>query len=342
MNDRREENWSRRKFVGGLTLGGTAGLLGLQAKLVAAQPPPETTRITVDWSGSTCQAPRWIAEELLRAEGFTVQAPQREARLETSLRLKTLGSGRTDFDLVFAPDFLLGLEASLPIVILAGLHVGCFELFGSERVRAIRDLKGKTVAVFEKGSVEHLFLAVILAYVGLNPETDVHWVVRPSVDAVQLLAEGKVDAFLGFPPWPQELRAKKIGHVVLNSTRDRPWGQYFCCMVGANREFVHRHPVATKRVLRAFMKANDLCAVAPDRAAKLVVGKGETTSYEFALQTMKEVPYGKWREYDPEDTLRFYALRLHEIGMIKSSPHKILAQGTDWRFLNELKRELKR
>jgi ABC-type nitrate/sulfonate/bicarbonate transport system substrate-binding protein len=194
MNDRREENWSRRKFVGGLMLGGTAGLPGLQAKQVAAQPPPETTRITVDWSGSTSQAPRCVAEELLRAEGFMVQSPQRESRLETSLRLQTLGSGRTDFDLVFAPDFILGLEASLPIVILAGLHAGCFELFGSERVRAIRDLKGKTIAVFEKGSVEHLFLVVILAYVGLNAEKDVHWVVRPSVDAVQLLAEGKVDA----------------------------------------------------------------------------------------------------------------------------------------------------
>jgi len=44
---------------------------------------------------------------------------------------------------------------------------------------------------------------------------------------------------------------------------------------------------------------------------------------------------------DPEDTIRFYALRLHEVGMVKSSPQKIIADGTDWRFLNELKRELK-
>ena len=49
----------------------------------------------------------------------------------------------------------------------------------------------------------------------------------------------------------------------------------------------------------------------------------------------------KSREYDPADTMRFYALRLHEAGMIKSSPQKLLAQATDWRFLNELKRELK-
>ena len=66
-----------------------------------------------------------------------------------------------------------------------------------------------------------------------------------------------------------------------------------------------------------------------------------TPRYDYALQTMHEIPYNRWREYDPEDTVRFYALRLHEIGLIKSTPQKIIAQSTDWRFLNELKRELK-
>ena len=61
----------------------------------------------------------------------------------------------------------------------------------------------------------------------------------------------------------------------------------------------------------------------------------------YVLQALKEVPFGRWRAYDPADTLRFYALRLREAGMINASPQKILAQGTDWRFLNELKKELK-
>ena len=39
--------------------------------------------------------------------------------------------------------------------------------------------------------------------------------------------------------------------------------------------------------------------------------------------------------------MRFYALRLHELGMIKIEPQKIIAEGTDWRFFDELKRELK-
>ena len=74
---------------------------------------------------------------------------------------------------------------------------------------------------------------------------------------------------------------------------------------------------------------------------RLLVDGGFTERYDYALQTLSGLPYDKWREYDAEDTIRFYALRLHETGFIKSSPQKIIAEGTDWRFLNELKRELK-
>jgi NitT/TauT family transport system substrate-binding protein len=109
---------------------------------------------------------------------------------------------------------------------------------------------------------------------------------------------------------------------VVNSGVDPPWSQYFCCIVTGNREFVRKYPVATKRALRAILKATDVCALDPDHAAQLIVEKGFTTRYDYALQTMRETPYNHWREYDPEDTVRFYALRLHEIGMIMSTPQK--------------------
>ncbi len=163
------------------------------------------------------------------------------------------------------------------------------------------------------------------AHVGLDPAKDIDWVISPTAAPMELFAEGKIDAFLGFPPEPQELRARRVGsHVVVNSSTDRPWSQYFCCMLAGNRDFVRKHPIATKRALRALLKATDFCVTDPP-----------------ALQMLKEVPYNKWREYDPADTIRFYSLRLREAGMIKSTPNKIIAEGTDWRFLNELKRELK-
>ena len=65
------------------------------------------------------------------------------------------------------------------------------------------------------------------------------------------------------------------------------------------------------------------------------------SSLRLCFADIERERLGKWREYDAEDAIRFYALRLHEFGFIKSSPQKILAEGTDWRFLNELKRELK-
>jgi NitT/TauT family transport system substrate-binding protein len=112
-------------------------------------------------------------------------------------------------------------------------------------------------------------------------------------------------------------------------------------MLAGSRDYVGRYPVATKRVLRAVLKADELCGSEPSQAARRMVDRGLTPRYDYALQALSEIPYPQWREYDAEDTLRFYALRLHEAGMVKSTPQKIIADGTDWRFLNELKRELK-
>jgi NitT/TauT family transport system substrate-binding protein len=112
-------------------------------------------------------------------------------------------------------------------------------------------------------------------------------------------------------------------------------------MLTSNREFVRKYPVATTRALRAILKAADFCAAEPAQAAQAIVDRGLTPSFPYALDALSKLPYNLWREWDPNDTLRFYALRLHEAGLIKSTPQQIIADGTDWRFLNELKRELK-
>ena len=340
MNDSRNRSFNRRDFLTGTSLMGAAALLGYDPRPAVAEPPLETTRLRLVHLPTICQAPQYVAEELLKAEGFTdvqyLKKPGATRAIESAL-----ASGEADINMHFAAPLIIRVDAGDPVVIIAGGHTGCFELFATDRVRAIRDLKGKTVAIQERGASNHVFLASMLAYVGLDPNKDVNFETHPSADSMQLLADGKVDAFLGFPPEPQELRARNIGHVVVNSSVDKPWSQYFCCMLAGNKAFVERNPVATKRAVRAILKAADICALEPVRAAQLLVDGGYTTRYDYALQSLKDIPYNKWREYDPEDTVRFYALRLQEVGMIKASPQKIIAQGTDWRFLNELKKELK-
>jgi NitT/TauT family transport system substrate-binding protein len=329
---------SRRDLAVKLSAAGAAALLRSKSTL-ADEPPPETTAVRLIKIPGICIAPQYVAEELLRAEGFTdILYVLSEAG---QLQAEVIARGDADFSLNFAAPLITQMDAGGAIKVLAGVHPGCFELFANERVRSVLDLKGKSVGVQGLGSSPHLFLAAIATHVGLDPAKDINWVLSPSVRPKELFAEGKIDAFLGFPPEPQELRARKIGHVVVNSAVDRPWSQYFCCMLSANADFIERHPVATKRVLRAILKSADLCVAEPERVAKLMVDGGFSASYEYALQTMGDVPYARWREFDPEDTIRFYALRLHEAGIIRSSPKKIVADGTDWRFLNELKRELK-
>ena len=342
MSDRRER-WSRREFVGGLTLAGTAGLMGMRPARAAAEPPLETTRLKLTKVPSICRAPQWVAAALLSAEGFTdvqyvaVDSGGRGADLTGS----ALASGQVDLSMQFIGPSILQVDAGDPIVLLLGVQIGCYELFGTDRVRAVRDLKGKTVAAGPLRGSGHTFLASMAAFVGLNPARDITWLDSPDSEALRLFADGKADALMASPPRSQEARARKLGHVVVSTVMDRPWSQYFCCLMAGRRDFVRKHPVATKRALRAILKATDICAREPERVARFLVDEGYAERYDYALQAMKEIPYNHWRDYDPEDTVRFHALRLHEAGMIKSGPQKIIAQGTDWRFLKDLRKELK-
>ena len=339
MNRHPAVRFSRREFVGSVGLAAAGGLLGVPLPAGAAEPSAETTRLRLKKDPNLCEAPFQVAEALLRAEGFS------EVQYVWALGLATfekMAAGEIDLALTTPLAAVRRIEAGDPVVILAGVHVGCFELLGHKHVRTIRDLKGKVVAVAYLDGTAHLLTAIMAASVGLDPQQDITWAVRPrGREAMQFFIDGKADAFMGFPPEPQELRARKIGHVVVNTTTDRPWSQYFCCLIMASREFVRHHPAATKRALRALFKANEMCALQPETTAQLMVDRGYTNSYDLALKVVKEMPYGQWREYDAEDTLRFFALRLREVGMLKATPQQIIARGTDWRFLNELKKELK-
>jgi NitT/TauT family transport system substrate-binding protein len=329
----------RRDFVTRAAALGAASLLGIP-RMAAAEPPPETTRFRIAQGPFICYAAQMLAEEFLRLEGFT---EVEYVPVPANYTLTTVvGANRVDLGIFGPTSALAALDAGWPLLMVSGVHVGCWELFGGERVAGVRDLRGKRIAVLGMGAVDQLWIASILAYVGVHPAKEVEWVSTHKLsESMRLFLEDEVDAFLAFPPQPQEMRLRKAGRVLVNTTFDRPWSQYFCCMAAMPREFVTQTPVAAKRALRALLKATDVCASEPERAARYLVEKGYEKRYEIGLEVVKELPYGRWRTDNPEDSLRFHALRLHEVGLIKTNPNKLIAQGTDWRFLNELKRELK-
>jgi NitT/TauT family transport system substrate-binding protein len=330
---------TRRKFVQDLSLAGAAGLLGIGRDALAAEPPPEITRIRLTTTAGVCVAPQYVAEELLKSEGFTDVEYPSFGRVGAN---RALATGQVDMTMGFTGVWIRHIDAGDPILMLGGIHVGCYELFASERIRTMRDLKGKAIGVSELGAGRHVFLQSALSYVGLDPDKDVTFVTESAAECMKRFTEGTLDAYQAFAEDVPELHAKKAGHVILNSTTDRPWLQYYCCALAGNREFVHKYPIATKRAMRAFLKASVVCSLDPARAARLLVDRKFTTAqYEHVYSAIQSLPYTKWREYDLRDTIRFYALRLREVGMIKASPQTIIAQGTDFRFLNELKAELK-
>jgi NitT/TauT family transport system substrate-binding protein len=330
---------NRRHFLAGAAAAGAAGFLGSTTES-RAEPPPETTTVRLPKTfRALCEAPKNIATELLRSEGFAdvrfVEPP-----IDADF-FALLTSGKIDFCTDFPPPHIQAIDAGVPIKVLAGLHSGCLELIANGRVQSIADLKGKKVGVFALTSAPHVLVTLMAAYVGLDPANDIEWVEAPGMSAMQLFNEGKVDAFLGTPPEPQEQRARGTGHTIVNTTVDRPWSQHFCCMLSSSAAYVDKHPIVTKRVLRALLKAADICASNPELAAQLSVEGKFTDRYEYALEGLREARYDAWREFDPEDTMRFYALRMHEVGFVKAGPNKIIAEGVDWRFLGEVKAELK-
>jgi NitT/TauT family transport system substrate-binding protein len=330
---------SRRRFLTSLSLAGAAGFLGMPNPL-HAEPAPETTTVRLArLFDATCEAAKNVAGDLLRAEGFTdVRYVESGTGSDTS---DWIAHGELDFDYNFPPTHIASIDAGTPITVLSGMHSGCLELIANGSIRSVADLRGKKVGIDKFTSHPHVLVTIMAASVGLDPVHDIQWVESGKTTAMQLFIDGKIDAFLGVAPEPQQMRARKMGHPIVTTALDRPWSQYFCCMLAGTSDYVHRYPVATKRVLRALLKTVDLCVSNPKWVAQQMVARGFASNYELALGTLAEVRFDRWRDYDPADTLRFYALRMHEAGFIKSSPNDIITVGTDLRFLDELKRELK-
>ena len=344
MDTQKLKPWTRREFLDRMATASAVGALSLYPEIAAAEPPPETTSITIVHDPSVpvlCYGPQYVATEMLKLEGFTEINYAPFAENDLAMDSPVLAAGRADISTAWVADIILTADQGGPIVALSGMHVGCTEIIAQEHIRSIRDLKGKKIALLSVEGAEKAWLTILFTYIGLDPLRDIEWTVVPYEDWREKFSTGEIDALVLWPPDAQVYRNQKIGHVILDSGTDKPWKDYYCCIIAGNRDFVEKHPVATKRAIRAMLKATDMCALEPELAARTVINNGFPSEYETALQVFSEIPYALWRDIHPEDTFRFYALRMYKLGLIKESPDALISRITDWRFLNELKRELK-
>ena len=148
-------NQRRRMFLKGVAaLTGSTGLLGYDPRFAAAEPPPETTKIRLLHNPFICVAPEYLAEDLLRLEGFDkIEYVEYPGDADPH---QAVAAGRVDLTLDGSLSLVIGIDAGEHLAVLAGIHGGCYEFFANDRVKSIRDLKGKKVAIDKLGATDHV------------------------------------------------------------------------------------------------------------------------------------------------------------------------------------------
>jgi len=313
----------------------------------ATLPPPETTTVRFV-SPSACDPPAALAKAFLLDEGFTDIQYVRVPATTTDWLTKNVA----DFSSGYGNLIASAVDVGLPYLALAGVHPGCLELFAAPGITSIRDLRGKTIAVNTKSASDlfYGFFSILLAYIGMDPRTDVNFIeIGPDIPALRdAFIDGRSAAFIASAANGPQLRRnpKNPGTVILDTTMDKPWSQYYCCQLVANRDWAQRYPVATKRVTRAVCRAADLVAKDRASAAHQYVAGGffsttpAATDEDIVNEVIGDLSYD-WRELDPEDTLRFFALRLADAKLVKLTPQELISRGSDFAYMRQLRTELK-
>ena len=99
----------RRAFLGRAVSVGAAALFGLGADRVAAEAALETTRIRLAKYPALCTGPQFIAEHLLRAEGFS--DTQYLSRPGFGWSQQALATGEIDIGVNYATNVIMQVDA---------------------------------------------------------------------------------------------------------------------------------------------------------------------------------------------------------------------------------------
>jgi len=163
---------TRRRFLTTLSLAAAGGLIG-PSRASGAEGVLETTTLRLTRTPALCVAPLYVAEELLRAEGFT--DIRHVATASATESATAIGAGQADLSFDFASAYIIGIDSGQAITVLAGSMAGCVELFAKEGINTVADLKGKRVGLRSLGATPHVLVSIMAAEVGLGSRRRWHW-----------------------------------------------------------------------------------------------------------------------------------------------------------------------
>jgi NitT/TauT family transport system substrate-binding protein len=310
--------------------------------------PPETTTIRIA-DTPACDPWYWLADPFLREEGFT----------DIQRGAGGPDEGTADLGVFYGNTLAAAVDTGVPVVAVAGTHTGCIELWARPGINSIADLRGKTIAVnritFSVAGTTgrtatdfaYGFFVSLLAHVGMQI-ADVTFVeIGTDKSIVSHFIDGKADAIATGGLNGPLLHGMKNnpGHVILDAGVDKPWGQNYCCLLITNRDWAKAHPVAVKRATRAILRTIDAAKRDLRATAKAAIDQGifkanPVITEQLLYDVIKDQSF-EWRDYDPEDTVRFFTLRLTDAKLIKKTPSQIIADGTDFAYFRRLQKELR-
>ena len=307
--------------------------------------PPETTTVRIALTPA-CDPWYWLSEPFLRDEGFT----------DIQYGAGDPAEGTAEFGVIYGTTLVAAVDAGRPVVAVAGTHTGCIELWARPGINTIADLRGKTIAVNFKNftvagntatDLAYGFFVSLLAYVGMQPGDANFIEIGADKSVISYFVDGKADAILTAGVNGPLLHGTKNnpGRVILDSSVDKPWSQNYCCLAITNRDWAKANPIALKRATRAILGAIDAGKKDLRAAARAAIEQGtyRTTpavTEQVIFEVIKDMSFD-WRGYDPEETMRFFALRLADAKLVKKTPAQILAEGADFAYFQRLQKEMR-
>jgi NitT/TauT family transport system substrate-binding protein len=333
----------RRAFLGAAAATVAAACIPQGSSIATPGPslgPPETTAIRINYQIG-CDPWTWLADDFLKAEGFTDVSVLNDP----AVYVDAVAKGVADLDVAFGIAVVASVDAGQPVIALAGTHTGCFELWARPGINSFRDLRGKRLVVDKRDVLADGYYAMwvgFLASYGVDPsEVQFAEISDPTHTNIDHFLDGRSDAILANVTEGPALRANPNtpGRQIFDMSVDKPWSQYYCCVLVANRDWTRAHPNATRRATRAVLRAIDYGAKDRPRAVAVATEKKIPEDVSLLYEAIKNLNYN-WRDYDPEDTLRYYALRLADVKLLKKTPSQIIAEGTDFAFFRQMQREL--
>jgi NitT/TauT family transport system substrate-binding protein len=245
--------------------------------------PKETVTFTLNWVPYGEHAPFYygIQQGYYADEGIDLKIEPGSGSGNT---IKAVAQGQTQFGWADTPPLANAISSGMPVK-----SVGVFlqkgpasiEFLADKNIKSIKDLKGKTVGG-TPGDAMYATFPALLAANGMQP-SDVTVVNMDAANKIAQLAEGQVDAIMGFfhdqGPTIESKTGKKVDHLLFADNGLNLMG----LGIVASDETLSSKKDLVGKFVRATQKSWAEAVKNPEDAAKAMVGLAENEPPEDVL-----------------------------------------------------------